>query len=88
MLGIDPRDHEFVRAKSLIKQHVRQNQDDNLLMQIKQSTFENNAPLITEVPDNQNSSNLKRKAHYEFEMERFSGHCFVLDPSMRAQGDS
>ena len=21
-------------------------------------------------------------------MEKFSGHCFVLDPSMRAQGDS
>jgi len=29
-----------------------------------------------------------RRARYEGKIEKFSSHCFVLDPSVRAQGDS
>ena len=47
-----------------------------------QKTAHNESVLFTV-----NEGALPKVARFEGKMEKFSGHSFVLDPSMRAQGD-
>ena len=51
-------------------------------MSLIQKTAHNESILLTQ------TEGVKKVARFEGQMEKFSGHCFVLDPSMRAQGDS
>lgn len=72
VLGIDPRDNEQIRGL------------DRIIMRSDASS--NGENLLLSQKDEKDPK--IKVARFEGLMERFSSLCFVLDPSVRAQGDS
>ena len=72
VLGIDPRRHEIVH---------------NNLDHIKRWAASDANQLAPDRTEAKGSVELRR-ARFEGQIEKFSSTCFVLDPSVRANGDN
>ena len=92
VLGIDPRVQEQARNATATSP-AAQTQPNNTAKAQQQaranSQFSHSANSEGVATQRTEATQpVSRQARYEGEIEKFSGHCFVLDPSMRAQGDT